>query len=223
MPSSINFVKQIKDRRAAPKPEGGGGLASRFAALSAGGGKFDARDKILLVLFLLGVSSIPGAKYYVQEYIIREKTEEIEKKKSELDSQMAELDRKLREVKPIQAQIADFDKQKRDLNEMLNLIESVRHGRNSIVRMVDFVITEMPASVWLKKLDIDVNGSSGKVRLEGAALSLQLVSEYLKRLEGAVFFPKWELDGTKSVDGGTAVGDLPDTKSFSINAQVVNL
>jgi hypothetical protein len=108
-------------------------------------------------------------------------------------------------------------------------VEAVQQNRNSLIRMVDFVVSQMPNDVWMRKLEVDIqqgpNNPESKISVLGSAITLQAVSEFLKKLENAVFFPTWDLTQTQSVSGATSGNstDPPDSKTFEITSRIVSL
>lgn len=259
--TSINLMKTLKSKKSgAPGGIAGGsnsGLMGMIRKFTEGGAALDERERLLLVLFLVGIGSIFGTRTYLSTFYFPGREEEIRNQIAAEDAKIAEINNKLKAFDAIKNDIASFDQNMAQVREKLNLIESVQKGRNSIVRMIDFVVGEMPDGVWLANIKIDnsagVQGAAGampqpntgpmgsdgpslgSVAVRGSALTLQLVSEFMKRLEGAIFFPKWNLvetrDETSSASplpgfggAGNAAQQRPiEAKSFEINAKVVSL
>jgi Tfp pilus assembly protein PilN len=222
--TTVNLAKQIKQRRAAEK-RGEGGSALPRMALSF---ELETHEKVRLGIMIVGILSIFGGRFAVQKYtdgLNQERQAEL----TTIQGQVAAEKQKLASFDAIRKEIDSYESRMKEARDKLAIIERVRKNRNALVRMVDFVVSEMPNSVWLSKVSID-NSSGGSdggtVRVEGYATSMQLVGDYLKHLEGAVFFPHWELEDTQNETlTSSAPKQAPpaDAKRFEMNARIVNL
>ncbi len=244
--AGINLVDQLNKPRGrhGTEAEGyesaseGGGLFARLRA-SAGAGSsegFSSEDSAYLLRFLLGIGLIFGGRYLVENYTHRIQAE-LQAQVNEHQQQIAAEANKLRGLQGIRAELDDYERQMGELRRKLELIQSVGRNRNLVVRAIDYAITEMPESLWLKSVEIAV-GTEGRIDLNGYALTHQIISEYARRLEGGVFFPSWNLVETISEEtasrptlGGTitsGAGTTPSSqmigaKRFSLNAKVLPL
>ena len=271
MGTSVNFLSQLEQRRS-ELAGGSTGLAGRFEAFKAAlseGGALSGRDRVLFGLLLLGVLSIPGSRWYLQNIYIQGKMDIVAAETAQLDARISELQTKINSLAALEAEIASYESKMTELREQISLIEVVQKGRNSLIRMIDFAINEMPTAVFLTKIAIDPVAETpaqaaaqsfgqavpppsqpppgtvpnpavpaapkvapapnvkGKITIAGVSSSLQFVSEYMKSLEGAVFFPKWTLIETvtdaSSVASSTSPQGAPsETKRFDIKADVVS-
>jgi Tfp pilus assembly protein PilN len=257
--ASVNLVKQLKARKSGTKTglapgATSTGLKGLFQNLSASAIQLDPKEKVLLFLFIMGIGSIFGTKEYLSTFYFPAQESTVRVEMAQLDSQLAQINSKLAAFESVKSDIDSYEKKMGEVREKLSVIESVQKGRNAIVRMVDLVISDMPEALWLGSLRIETSvekinpalpqatgpgnpqmgiGSSdnsiGNVSVKGFARNLQTVSEYMKKLEGAVFFPKWNLVETRE-DGGGSLGGLgrptmapAETKSFEIQAKVAGL
>jgi|GEM_PF-1096948 len=234
----INLVTQLRNPQATTA--GGGfesgmesdsppSLVERLRSLSGSGASdWERADTIRLVLALVGIAGFFGIRYFADDYKARQEAE-LQAQVAELDQQIASEKRKLEGLKSFRAEAEAYDKQMAELQRKIELVESASKGRNLVIRMVDFVVTEMPPTIWLGRLTVET-ATKNEIDITGSALNLQIVSEYVKRLEGAVFFPKWQLKETvaeagnsgTNAAGGRAV-PMPDTKKFQVSAKVVPL
>jgi Tfp pilus assembly protein PilN len=239
----INLVGQLKNPAAAPSGgfdaggdlggEGGPGLFERLRSMSGPSSlEWGREDTLRLLLVLLALGAHFGSRYFLDDYKMRLEGE-VQAQIGEIEQQIANENRKLEGLRSLQAEAEAYDKQMGELRRKLELVESVSKNRNLIVRMVDFVVTEMPPAIWLGKLQVET-GEKNEIDIAGSALNLQIVSEFMKRLEGAVFFPRWTLKettvdtsganaaGVPSVGGGAKANlPPPESKRFQINATVV--
>lgn len=225
--AGINFADQLKE-----STRGGAassGTPGRFDTGGGGSFDFESHDKGRLLILVIGIAAIFGAKYYARthaENLTRERENEIAQYEVTINTEK----QKLASLKDIAAEAETYNKRLEELQQKIGLVESVSNNRNLLVRMVDFTVSEMPGSLWLSKVSVDT-GADSKIDLTGYAMSLQLVGEFLKRLEGAVFFPSWNLVETESPGpsgvandanrNGKPIGIVPESKRFTLNARVV--
>lgn len=223
--AGINLIRKIRDRRsgagnAAPKKPGID-LSAIGASLSGGASEMSPADGIRILLFVGA-----GALAYMSPDFVTNYTQPIEQEKrqqvAQVDQQIAAERRKMDALKGLAAEADAFEKQLQELKRKLAIIEGLGKNRNLAVRMVDFIVSEMPGNAWLTRVTLDTR-QDPKVELTGNATTMQVVSEFMKRLEGAVFFPRWQLIDTSKAEGGATAKGPPDAKGFSMNARVVPL
>jgi Tfp pilus assembly protein PilN len=251
--AAINFVKQLRERRKNPanvdlqfEGDGEGDSSSgdigaklkKFAATS--GVKPEPRDIVFLLLALVVFAAGQMKDQILEDYFRKDKMAEVERQLSDLAQKIAEQEQKLASFANFQGEIEAYDRQVADYNEKLRLIKSVRIGRNSCVRMVDYIVKKLPAGVWLEQLDMNLSGAIGPeagskfglVTVQGFSETHQEVSAFLGELEGTSFFPEWQLDQATSSTaappvegpGAAAANSAPlNSKKFNIKADVVQL
>jgi Tfp pilus assembly protein PilN len=237
--ATINLVKQIrarKDGRKDAEAAAPSALQNMRIVID-----LDRGERVRAAILAAAFASIFLGKALVATYTST-MAASVQSQIAEYDQQIAAEQQKLASFKSIEGEISSYEAKMREARDKLTIIEGVRKNRNALVRMLDFVVGEMPSSIWLTKVTIDntpggttdPGGSKqGTVQVTGFAISLQLVSEFMKRLEGAVFFPRWELVETNNQpgsattpapQGSTAGASIPpDAKSFDINARIVTL
>ncbi|MBP7845386.1 MAG: PilN domain-containing protein [Proteobacteria bacterium] len=241
--TGVNLIDQLRESQQQEsliiEEQGGGGGRGLFSFLkrkpSSGGEsvvvntgtQMDSRDRAQLLLLIIGLGLVFGSKTYL--------TQELAKKTAIKQAQVAELQQamntekqKAERLKSIREEMLKFDEQVATLQRKIQKIEDLSENRNYIVRSTDFLVSEMPANVWLTKLT-SKRGADGEVSLEGYSMSLQSVSEFMQKLEATIFFPNWNLqettnEGTKPSDVNTKEGEIPiplDAKKFSVKAKLV--
>ncbi len=229
--AGINLIRQIDKAAAAPS---GGTVEivsedreSPFKALSVSLDDFSPQDYARLALLIFGLILVwvtPRAVDFVTEKLMVEQRAEIQK----IDEKITVAETKLGALKDLKAEEDDFVKKTAEIQKKLDLVDSVGKNRNLMVRMIDYVVNEMPSSLWLTQINVGIEGEKsvdGKIDLFGNAISMQLVSEFMKRLEGAVFFPNWQLIETENqlaIPSGNKKSKGPaESKSFAISAKVL--
>jgi len=174
-----------------------------------------------LLIFILTIALVFLAPYLV-DMLTKKETQRLKSKSVSIDRLIKKEDEKLRQFKSYADQARSYENQKKDIESKLRLVKSVSKNRNSIVRMIDFVVKGMPDSVWLQNIKVlPENGL--KVRISGFARKLQAVSAFMEKLEGGVFFPNWTLVKGEKSSKQSANKSFPlDVKNFEINAEVVS-
>jgi hypothetical protein len=242
--ASVNFVKQIKERNKRGEQseveielseEGPENLATRIRKLTEGNSeKPEPRD---IVLFIFAAIVFIGSNFkegILQSFFRKDRLVIVEQKLSEIQSQIEEQDKKIAGFEGIKTEIDAYERQVADFNQKLNLIHSVKVGRNSIVRMIDFIVKNMPSGVWLNQIDIKLTqtagtsgiGNYGNISVDGFADSHQEISNFLSQLEGTSFFPEWKLsESLSTTDSSTQGASAPplNSKKFNVKAEVVQL
>jgi len=220
--AGVNLIKQIRKIQRGDKavsnvgklPDLRGQLDELVEKVKSNFTEFDASDALRLGLFILGVIILVGSRAFIADYHSKVETE-MTQQRDQLDAQIIAEAQKLKALDEIIKESESLDKQIAELERKLNLIQTVILNRNAPVKMVDFVITEMPESVWLEKMELEPR-EGGKIDLSGFALSLQVVSDFITKLENAVYFPSWQLvEGSEDSSSRTGT---PRTNTSSIGA-----
>ncbi len=230
--AGVNLLKELERHK---KTAGGAGDAAssggggRFSFLSSGGSRIDLtsaeKGKLAILALALVIHFVGGAQ--LQSYIKRVtdgKNAEI----AQLDSQIAAEKSKLARLSQIQEEIKRFEAQMADIQRKLQVVETVQYNRNAALRMVDLVISEMPETMWLRKVDLNIEGGVGptsKLALDGSATSNQVISSYMKRMETSAFFSNWQLQGTQrqTATANSGTREPPLSNSFTLTATVERL
>jgi len=232
--AGINLLKQARNLRKGGGDGGGSSvsqveperesLLSRFSRSTSD--SWTKEDTLRLIFFCVGIALIPGGRKLVADYTGRI-TADLQAQVADVEGKIAAENRKLRDLAEIKKEAESYDARYAELQAKFKAVDDVSRNRNLVVRMVDFVVQEMPPTIWLSRVTVDLV-SNKKIDIFGNAMSLQLVGEFVKQLEGAVFFPVWSLVETTSEAGTvptaaakTSLTVPVDSKKFSISADVV--
>lgn len=132
---------------------------------------FLAAGGLALVLTFLGAVLV---HLYYEDQISNQQA-----RNAYLKSQITSLDRKIKEIK-------DLEKDKADLLARMDIIQKLQKSRSEIVRLLDELVTALPAGVYLTK----VEQSGRSVVLEGRAQSNARVSAFMNQIEAADWIGK---------------------------------
>ena len=162
----------------------------------------DLRETIAVLL--LGLVVICGGVFFVDKGV-----------KSDLataEANVAQLQADIDRYKPQQKLVESFKKQKKQLQDKLDIIGSLDAARNGPVRILDELTSQVPDRLWLTA--IMTNGKG--IKLEGQSLDTGVVADFLRGLNSSPYFTNVDLDktaGGKVVDGIRLV-------SFEIHADM---
>lgn len=123
----------------------------------------------ILILAVFGC----GIWYSLESKGLTEMTETIKAKKQEL----AQLDKIIGEVN-------EFTTKKKELEDKLSVIQTLKKGKTGPVRALDDLASEIPKRVWLT----DMNEDGSSVSFEGRAIDHEDVSAFMKALQKSKYF-----------------------------------
>lgn len=130
-----------------------------------------------------------------------------------------EIDR----FEPQLKQVEEFKKAKAEIEQKLDVIQSLNDARSGPVRMLDELATHTPDRIWITKVSV----RGGRMMMEGMSLDNELVALFLTALEESPYFKDVELVETqaKEKDGFrlnafevSAVLTSPDAEKRALRA-----
>ena len=131
----------------------------------------------------------------------------------QLDLDIAKAELETQQLRSVLAQVQKFEARKAQLQQRVTLIEQLRRGQSSPVRVVEELGKALPERLWLTAL-----AQKGEdVTISGLTTSLTGVSDFVANLEASAAFkrPVDIIDSEMSKDSKT--GDLV---KFSIKARI---
>jgi type IV pilus assembly protein PilN len=108
----------------------------------------------------------------------------LDRESARLTNDIASAERETARLKTILAQVAQFDRQKKQLQDRVQLIEQLRKGQGAPVHMIDEVSKAMPEMLWLTELKQD----GGDLTLDGRCTTLTALSDFVGNLERSGYF-----------------------------------
>ena len=102
----------------------------------------------------------------------------------QLEQEVLAADEEIARLSPIIAQVEALDTQRAQLALRVGLVEELREGQGRSVRMLDELSRAMPDGLWLTRLQQEED----VVEVEGQALALGAVSDFLANLEASGYF-----------------------------------
>lgn len=103
----------------------------------------------------------------------------IARKISNLNKEVRQLQQKKASYQPMLDEIAKLKRDKQNVETKLSVIEGLKKGRTTTVKILDEVARRTPVDrLWLNSL----NQTSGTLRVSGIALDNATIAEYMKLL-----------------------------------------
>jgi type IV pilus assembly protein PilN len=127
------------------------------------------------------------------------------------ETTVRQLEAAIDQFKPQQVQVAAFKKQRKRLEDKLDIIKGLEKARTGPVRLFDELSNLTPDRLWLKTMKSDGTG----IILEGASLDTGIVADFLRSLNQSDYFTNVDLKKTK---GGKEVGGVR-LVDFKISAE----
>jgi len=104
----------------------------------------------------------------------------------------------LAQLDKIIGEVNEFTARKKELEDKLQVIQSLKKGKTGPVRALDDLATEIPKRVWLKAMKED----AGLVKLTGNAIDHEDVSAFMKALQKSKYFSNIVLSFSKAEGAG---------------------
>lgn len=214
--SGVNIADRLEERTS--YGEAGPGAGITFRPQPSGG----LRELLMpLLLFALGLGAFYGFPEYAQTKVGEEQKihlQEVQK----LNSELQEVTAQLANYDAFAQQARLLDSQKEQLERILQEVGRGDGSRKVVLQMIDLMVRQMPATVWLSKVEVK-SLADRMVEIEGYAHDLQAIGDYMGRLEGAVFFPGIELvqSAHETLNDPSIAGGSAEAKKFTLRAQVV--
>jgi len=117
------------------------------------------------------------------------------------EAMIAQLEADIERFEPQQKLVKKFKKQKKKLQDKLDVIDSLEAARNGPVRVLDELSLKVPERLWLT----GIVTKGRKITLEGESLDTGVVADFLRGLNGSPFFNNVDLDKTS---GGKVVNGV---------------
>lgn len=170
---------------------------------------FDVRQKVTLAcsLLLVGTAALLGWRYW-----------SLQQDSRLLDADIAAARAETQRLQSVLQQVADFEKQRVQLQQRVALIEELRKGQSGPVHLLDEVSRALPDRLWLTQMQ---NQDSGDVRVEGRTTSLTALSDFVGNLEASGYFirPVEIIDSQVETQRDATAGSASDVVTFTVRAQ----
>lgn len=106
-----------------------------------------------------------------------------------LQNQKAALTQELNALKKQVQEVENFEKDKKNFEEKIKIIQKLRQNQSGPVRLLDQISRGLPERIWLLRL----SESKGTVELEGRAITNSEIVDFINSLKGAPSFSDVQL------------------------------
>jgi len=123
------------------------------------------------------------------------KMELVQANVSVLEKEAAAIQAELSKVQGFEAQRSELEKAQTAIQTKIDTIEALISERATPPKVLITLSKTIPKDVWLTEFKIE---SSGTVSMRGASLGISPISDFMKGLEGSIYFNQVELKRTQS-------------------------
>lgn len=143
----------------------------------------DLQQQLFLfgVLLALAVGGV-GYAHYAQG-----------RKIDQLNERVAQTQAQIKKYEPQLEQVEAYKEKKAEVQQKLDVIESLERSRSGPVRVMDELATKTPERMWLTQLLTE----GERIELEGMSLDNEIVAVFLTRLSESPYFDEVELRQTE--------------------------
>jgi type IV pilus assembly protein PilN len=168
---------------------------------------FDIGKRVTLACSLILVLGVAGIGYWYLSL-----TREEARVEEEISAAQTEVAR----LRPIIAEVSQFEARRKQLQERVQLIEQLRKGQGVPVQLLDQVSRSLPDMLWLTSMQ----QTGGDVTIEGRSTTLVALSDFVGNLGNTSFFKKpIEIVDSQVETSQQAVG--PEVIKFTVKAQLL--
>lgn len=147
------------------------GKTSPAVSMSALSGGDEQKTLIVKVVIIL----VPLVLLYFYE---SSQIETLNQQVTQLRAKSMEMDTQLEKLKTVEATVVEIEKQKKELEEKLGVVESIFGLRNAKLQAITALQEAIPDELWLEK--ISYSGRKGEI--VGYAPNLELSQRYLEMI-----------------------------------------
>ncbi|MEO5667278.1 MAG: PilN domain-containing protein [Bdellovibrionota bacterium] len=210
--AGVNLLKQIRDEE----------VVEQTAVASVGGAlsEISSLDKIRLGLFGVGFLALFLIRGYVADTYLPAKLEAPNAEIAELAAKLTATNAKKAQLSELEKELKENETRITELKTKIGVINRIKNSnRDKVVRMTDYIVTQMPDPIWISELQVEAKSGS-VVDFKGYSMNHQTISTFFSKLENGVFFSKWELvEATREKVKDAANHDFEASK-FELKAQV---
>ncbi len=141
------------------------------------GKRFDISQKMTVIgsLILLVTVLLLGWRYWA-----------LGQQETQLAADFAAAEREESRLGEVLKQVAEFERQRGQLQERVALIDELRRGQNAPVHMIDQISRSLPEMTWL----VSLQQEGYDITIEGRSTSLAALSDFVGNLEATRYFQR---------------------------------
>jgi Tfp pilus assembly protein PilN len=169
---------------------------------------FDIAARITVASGLILVVAAAGIGWWY--WSLRQEAATVEEEIMAAQQEVARL-------RPIIAEVAQFEAQRQRLQQRVQLIGQLRKGQGVPVQMLDHVSRSLPDMLWLTSMQLE----GGNLTIEGRSSTLIALSDFVGTLATNSFFNK-PIDIIDSKVESDSQGRGTEVIRFTVKAQIAN-
>lgn len=216
--AGINLLRQLKSEDIPVEVETASAAVSSFQL-----DDLKTSEKIRLGLIVGGFFVFHfGTGWFTGTYLPGELVEP-RKQLASIQQKIASTQSKLNELSELEKFIEEHNREIEELKTRIRALEEIKEGqRDRAVRMVDFIVNQMPEPVWITSLQLGSNPGE-QITLQGFSRNYQNISSFFSKLETGVYFGGWELIGTQIADYSVDSETTIKASQFELRASAVEV
>jgi type IV pilus assembly protein PilN len=113
---------------------------------------------------------------------------------AEVEKTVAKKKDDIKTLDKIIGQVKEITTQQEQLKKKLETLDKLKAGRSGPVRMMDELSTITPRRLWLRKME----EKGGQMSIQGSAINIDDVSQFLGSLKASKYFANVELKKTEA-------------------------
>lgn len=117
---------------------------------------------------------------------------------AELDTQLTQAREEKDRLQRIHEQVDEYDRKKKELNQKIDIISELKKKQTGPVHLLDEVSKALPNRLWLNSLK---QQKEGKVVLDGEAVTLPEVADFIQNLRASPYVANPELINSEERQG----------------------
>jgi type IV pilus assembly protein PilN len=144
---------------------------------AARGPVFDVAKQITLACGLVVLTAAAGIGYWYWS---------LSQEAASVEAEILAAQQEVARLRPIIAEVTDFEAQRQRLQSRVQLIAQLRKGQGVPVQMLDQVSRSLPEMLWLTSMQQE----GGELTVEGRSTTLVALSDFVGNLGTSEFFKK---------------------------------
>jgi type IV pilus assembly protein PilN len=167
---------------------------------------FDLAKRVTLACSLILVGSLAGVGYWYWS---------LTQEAARIDQDITQAETEVARLRPIIAEVAQFESQRQQLQQRVQLIEQLRKGQGVPVQLLDQVSRSLPDMLWLTSMQ----QTGGDVTIEGRSTTLVALSDFVGNLGTNEIFKK-PIEIVDSKADSTGPNNANELIRFTVKAQL---
>jgi type IV pilus assembly protein PilN len=146
-------------------------------------GPSGANNVLIIGGVILGIL-IAGGWWYMQKRTLADRQETVAQKQAEAKS-----------LEQIIKDVADYQKQKDNLQKRIDLINQLKQNQRGPVQLMDHISIDLPDLVWLDKMTV----AGGLVTIDGRGLNPNAIANFVENVKNDPMFEEPDLSSVAQV------------------------